>query len=157
MANRFLGVNGNNLSNGTATIFVQEVSINGLEGNMPVRTNGQKTLVSGNISISEVANLQTVLNTKISNPISADLNFQDYGTVNQAYSEYLLQNPLPRASPNSLRLYANTIDGLMHTIDDVGNDIPLGGKCSTVLGLVGCQHTVTRRLSHIDQLHISKK
>ena len=29
--------------------------------------------------------------------------------------------------------YANTIDGLMHTIDDLGNDIPIGGNAPQFL------------------------
>ena len=133
MSNKFLNSSGGSLTDGSATIYIQNASINGLDPNRPVRTNGQKTLVSGNINISEVTNLQSSLNSKISNPITSDLNFQDYGTTNQAYSEYLLQNPLPSASPNSLRLYANTNDGLLHTVDELGNDIPVGGNAPQFL------------------------
>jgi hypothetical protein len=128
MSNKFLNTLGGSLTDGSASIFIQSASLNGLDPNRPVRTNGQKTLVSGNINISEVTNLQSELNTKISNPITSELDFQGYGTTNQSYSEYSLENPLPVASANSLRVYANAIDGLMHTIDDLGNDIPIGGN-----------------------------
>jgi hypothetical protein len=128
MSNKFLNTLGGSLTDGSASIFIQSASLNGLDPNRPVRTNGQKTLVSGNINISEVTNLQSELNTKISNPITSELDFQGYGTKNQSYSEYSLENPLPVASANSLRVYANAIDGLMHTIDDLGNDIPIGGN-----------------------------
>lgn len=70
MSDRFLGTGQGaiNLGNGTANIFAGSLSVAGLDPSQPVRTNSLRELVSSKLAISDINNLQGILNNVLSNP-----------------------------------------------------------------------------------------
>ena len=77
MSDKFLNTGGSggvNISNGTTDVFAATISAANLDPSRPVKTNSTKTLVSSNLDISDVNNLQSELNRKIK------LNFINGGT-----------------------------------------------------------------------------
>lgn len=126
MSNKFLGGSNNDLTNGTANLFIASLTIDGLEPSSAMKTNTTKTLESSNLEISDVNQLDIELAGKISNPLNSDLDFQNFNSVNKNLDEFNRQAPVGASSAGTLRLYANN-DGTLHTVDEAGVDTPIGG------------------------------
>ena len=63
MSNKFLnsGISGESLTNGTADVFINTLTVAGLSPNTSLKTNGGKEIVSSNIEIQNVNGLQEAL------------------------------------------------------------------------------------------------
>ena len=103
MSNKFLGSTSTNLTNGTANLFISEITVDSLSASLPIKTNSTKTLISTKLDISDVNNLQAELDTKLSNPMVADLDFQgfagnnindiEFPAINRIYDRGYAENP----------------------------------------------------------------
>jgi hypothetical protein len=92
MSNNFLetsgGFNSEDLLNGTANLNINSIKIQGLtQTDKPVKTDPDKQLITTNIDIDDVFNLQSTLDSKISNPFIgklevSDLETDDYFSLN---------------------------------------------------------------------------
>ena len=71
-----------NLFNGTAAINVASITAQNLEPNLPMRTNGEKKIISSLLLISDTINLQAELDSKISNPLESILDATGYKIIN---------------------------------------------------------------------------
>ena len=79
MSDKFLGSGGGkiNISNGTANIYAGTLGSAGLDPSQPIKTNSVRQLVSSKLSISDVTNLQGILNNTLTNPYNAILQVND--------------------------------------------------------------------------------
>lgn len=69
--NKFLDSSGSgSLSDGTANIFVASMTAANLDSSEPVKTSASGELVSSKLDISDVTNLQSTLNSVITNPVA---------------------------------------------------------------------------------------
>jgi hypothetical protein len=96
MSNPFINGGGStitleSLQNGTANINIYSATIGNLSTDFPVGSNESKQLKSSLIPIDKVINLQTTLDSKISNPVIADLNMNGNDLLN---CPNVLANPL---------------------------------------------------------------
>lgn len=75
MANKFLNVGrgGVNLENGSARIYANSLSAKDLNPSFPLKTNSLNKLVSERLDISDVNNLQSALDSVITNPLTVQL------------------------------------------------------------------------------------
>ena len=89
MTTKFLTTAGGqqDLSDGTAVIFAASLSAVNLSISQPLRTSASKILVSGNLQISEVTNLQTTLDTKLSSTDVKTTGFKDKSELNVTFTE----------------------------------------------------------------------
>jgi hypothetical protein len=126
MGDKFLGGNSSNLTNGTANLYIANLTIDGLDPSLPVKTNAVKTLTSEKLAISDVEGLQTQLDTKLTNPLSQNLNLQDFDIVDGNAVEFNKKAGQANATVGTLKLYANT-DGEFHKVDELGNDTVIAG------------------------------
>jgi hypothetical protein len=127
MSNRFLNpASLPQFSDGSIQLFGATVGAKNLLPNYPVRTNFNSDLVSSLYSIADTAGLQAALNAKISNPLTANLDFQTYSFENAESASFIKQASNTPAEPGELKLYAND-DGKFHSIDENGVDIIIGG------------------------------
>ena len=114
MADKFLntGQGAVNLSNGTVNIIAAELGAVNLIPSKPVKTNATKQLVSEDLDISDITNLQSELSTK------TELNF--------------VENDNVRVTPaaGELKLYAKT-DNRLYKMDDTGDEKQLGNVFTT--------------------------
>ena len=81
MADKFLqtGGGGNaNLSNGSVNIFAATLAADNLEPSKAIKTNSVKQLISTNLEIADVNNLQNELDNVISNPYVGTLQADDF-------------------------------------------------------------------------------
>jgi hypothetical protein len=77
MADKFLntgGAGGGDLTNGTININAATLAADNLEPSKALKTNSTKQLISTNLEIADINNLQNELDNTISNPLTADLN-----------------------------------------------------------------------------------
>ena len=109
MSDKFLGYGQGsvNLTNGSATIFSATLGAASLTASKPVKTNSVKQLVSANLDIPDINNLQTQLNEK------DELTFVEDDTHNNPPS-------------GKVKIYAKT-DGGVYKLDSAGNETSLGG------------------------------
>lgn len=109
MSDKFLNVGGGitNLSNGTANIYVATLASANLEASRPIKTNAVRELVSQNLDIADVINLQSELNTK------NELTFTEDDTHT---------NP----PANTVKLYVKT-DGQFYKRTPAGVETGFGG------------------------------
>lgn len=109
MSDKFLGYGQGsvNLTNGSATIFSATLGAASLTASKPVKTNSVKQLVSANLDIPDINNLQTQLNEK------DELTFVEDDTHNNPPS-------------GKVKIYAKT-DGGIYKLDSSGNETSLGG------------------------------
>jgi hypothetical protein len=109
MSDKFLntGNGATNLTNGTANIYVATLASANLEPSRPIKTNAVRELVSQNLDIADVINLQSELNTK------NELMFTEDDTHT---------NP----PANTVKIYAKT-DGQFYKKDSAGNETGFGG------------------------------
>ena len=64
MADKFLGTGGSgatNISNGTANIFAAQLAAANLDPSKAIKTNAVRELVSSNLDIADVNNLQSTI------------------------------------------------------------------------------------------------
>ena len=127
MTDKFLGGSNSNLSNGTANLYIANLSIDNLTPSLPVKTDPAKTLISAKLDISDTNNLQNELNNKISNPLTSSLNFNTYSgsNINNFIFEKAGSKPAPPIG--QLSLYANN-SGEFHQVDENGIDSVVGGE-----------------------------
>jgi hypothetical protein len=126
MSNKFLGGTSSDLTNGTANLYIASLSIDGLDPSKALKTNTTKTLESSNLDIADVNQLQVELNSKLSNPMTQDLDFQSFAANDINDVEFNKLPNLAASTAGTLRLYAND-DGEMHQVDEFGNDTVIGG------------------------------
>ena len=82
MVDRFLGTSGANanISNGTADIYGASLGAENLEASMPIKTNNVKRLISAKLDISDINNLQTILNSTITTPFTGTISATNFDT-----------------------------------------------------------------------------
>ena len=82
MSNKFLGASGSavSISNGTLDIFAASLSAVDLDPSKAVKTNSVRQLVSSNLDISDVNDLQNQLNNTLQNPFPGTLQVGDLET-----------------------------------------------------------------------------
>lgn len=109
MSDKFLGSGQGsiNLSNGSATIYSATLGAASLTASKPIKTNSVKQLISANLDITDVNNLQTQLNEK------DELTFVEDDTHT---------NP----TAGKVKLYVKT-DGNFYKKDSAGNELIFGG------------------------------
>ena len=75
MANKFLNIGGGsvNLENGSVSIYANSLSAKNLTPSFPIKTNSLNKLVSEKLDISDVNNLQSALDSVITNPLTVQL------------------------------------------------------------------------------------
>jgi hypothetical protein len=75
MANKFLNIGGGsvNLENGSVSIYANSLSAKNLTPSFPIKTNSLNKLVSEKLDISDVNNLQSALESVITNPLTVQL------------------------------------------------------------------------------------
>ena len=68
MSDKFLNVGGSlggtNLTNGSANLYISSIGVAGLDPSKPIKTNSTRQLVSTNLDVADVNNLQTQLTEK---------------------------------------------------------------------------------------------
>jgi hypothetical protein len=114
MADKFLntGQGAVNLSNGTVNIIAAELGAVNLVPSKPVKTNATQQLVSADLDIDDITNLQSELSTK------TELNF--------------VESDIARVTPSTgeLKIYAKS-DNHLYKLDDTGDEKQLGNVFST--------------------------
>lgn len=81
MADKFLNTGGGgnaNITNGSANIYAATLGADNLEPSKAIKTNSVKQLVSTNLDIADVNNLQDELDNIISNPFAGTLQADDF-------------------------------------------------------------------------------
>ena len=118
MSDKFLGSGQGsiNLSNGSATIYSATLGAASLTASKPIKTNSVKQLISTNLDITDVNNLQTQLNEK------DELTFVEDDT-----------HTTPASGKN--KIYFKT-DGNLYKKDDTGTETLVGG--GSVSGPASC-------------------
>lgn len=83
MADKFLNTGGSgqaNISNGTANIYAAKLAAANLDPSRPIKTNAVRELVSQNLDIADVNNLQATLDNVLTNPFVGTLQVSDLET-----------------------------------------------------------------------------
>lgn len=127
MSNKFLSGGSSNLEDGTANLYIANMTMSGLDASMPMKTDASKTIISTKLDISDTLGLQTALDAALTNPMTADLGLGTNAIENAAHLELNKLASTANATAGTLRLYANS-DNTLHVIDDAGNDIPVDGS-----------------------------
>ena len=81
MADKFLNTGGGgnaNISNGSANIFAAVLGADNLEPSKPIKTNSVKQLISTNLEVSDINNLQNELDNVLTNPFNGTLQATDF-------------------------------------------------------------------------------
>lgn len=87
MSDKFLNTGGGgnaNISNGSANIFAATLGADNLEPSKAIKTNSVKQLISTNLEIADINNLQSELNATIQNPFVGTLEATDFKSDNHA-------------------------------------------------------------------------
>jgi len=126
MSNRFLSARGADLFNGSENIFVNRITLRDMDRSLPVKTNGQGTLVAEKLDIADVNGLQAQLNGKLANPLDADFNYQEYKALNIDETQYTQKAGSVASPVGHMTLYAG-LDGEFHQIDSAGVDSVVRG------------------------------
>ena len=129
---KFLSTGGSgvtDLGNGSATIFASTLGAKNLDPSRPVKTNAVSQLVSDNLEISDINNLQSELDAGVSNPLTSSLNFSNFSSVNKTSDEFIKKSTgsTGNATAGSIKIYANT-DGQLHSVDESGTDKIIGNS-----------------------------
>lgn len=127
MSDKFLGTRSSNLTNGTANLYINQLTIENLDPSLPVKTNANKSLISQKLEISDVNNLQNILNSSITNPLNSNLNFFEYSAVNMNNLSLVKVEGQTPAPIGELKIYASALTSEIHMVDDMGNDTIVGG------------------------------
>jgi hypothetical protein len=91
-ANNSIGGSNNNFSNGTSQLHVQSVRIANLDPSKALKTNAVQELISSNLDIADVNNLQTELDSVVRVPYlgtfqASDYRSEDFASLNQKIAE----------------------------------------------------------------------
>ena len=81
MTDKFLNTGGSgnaNITNGSANIYGATLGAENLEPSMPIKTNSVKQLISSNLEIADINNLQSELNNVLTNPFNGTLQATDF-------------------------------------------------------------------------------
>ena len=129
---KFLSTGGSgvtDLGNGSATIFASTLGAKNLDPSRPVKTNAVTQLVSDNLEISDINNLQSELDAGISNPLTSSLNFSNFSSINKSSGEFVKKatGSTGNSSAGSIKIYAN-LDGQFHSVDESGTDKIIGNS-----------------------------
>ena len=110
MSDKFLGYGqgSTNLTNGSATIFASTLGASALDPSKPLKTNSVRQLVSTDLNISDVVNLDTELNEKV------ELQFVKDDTHTPA-------------DVGNMKIYFKT-DGLIYKKDEAGVETAINGS-----------------------------
>lgn len=127
MTTKFLGGSSSDLTNGTANLFIANLSVANLDPSRSLKTNATKTLESSNLDIIDVNNLQAQLDSKLSNPLSNTFNFNNFGGENVNNFEMVQLPNLGASQAGTVRLYISSIDGQLHKVNELGVDTVVGG------------------------------
>ena len=95
MSDKFLNTGGGgnaNISNGSANIFAATLGADNLEPSKAIKTNSVKQLISTNLEIADINNLQSELNATIQNPFVGTLEATDFKSDNHASVDTDLSN-----------------------------------------------------------------
>ena len=119
MSDKFLHTGGSgevNISNGTANIFAASLSSVNLEPSKALKTNSVRQLVSTNLQISDVQNLQTELNNNISTPYNGTIEATDFKTSTETSVNGELQkiNNFTASTANN-----TNITGILNVTSDI--------------------------------------
>ena len=129
MSNKFLGSSGENqdVSNGTVKLYGSLIGAANLKPSQALKTNSQNVLVSSKLFISDVENLQSKLNSAITNPYNQTLKVEDLETKNYFSVEDELQKidnfsaSTPQVTNLNGRLKAGEV--FTDTISDAGGNV----------------------------------
>lgn len=113
------------LTDGSANLFVNSISVNSLDPSKPIRTTESKELASSLLPISDIVNLQSELNSKISNPLQSSLDGGTFNITNISNTEYVKSSSTTAPPPGQLQIYANN-DDTFHYVNSVGGDKQFG-------------------------------
>lgn len=83
MADKFLNTGGSgqaNISNGTANVYAANLAAANLDPSRPIKTNAVRELVSQNLDIADINNLQSALDNVLTNPFVGTLQVSDLET-----------------------------------------------------------------------------
>lgn len=83
MSDKFLNTGGSgnaNLSNGTVNAYLAGLTIANMRPSMPLKTNSVNTLVSTKLDITDINNLESRLDSGLSNPFNGTLQVNDLET-----------------------------------------------------------------------------
>ena len=127
MTSKFLTTSSSDLSNGTANLYIAQLTVDNLDPALPLKTDNSKTLISSLLNISDVNNLQNELDNVISNPLTSPLDFDGFGANDLSSIEFNLQVTTTTPPAGTLKLYANN-DGELHQVDEKGDDTVVGGE-----------------------------
>lgn len=129
MSNKFLGtdITNTNLTNGTATIYAGSLGSASLNPSMPIKTDSLRNLISSKLDIADVNNLQSTLNSVLTNPYNGDLTANKFIKNGGTGSQYLMADGSTlEASGNSgnsnIYLY-NNIKNVLTPPPDIGDII----------------------------------
>ena len=129
MSNKFLGtdITNTNLTNGTATIYAGSLGSASLNPSMPIKTDSLRNLISSKLDIADVNNLQSTLNSVLTNPFNGDLTANKFIKNGGTGSQYLMADGSTlEASGNSgnsnIYLY-NNIKNVLTPPPDIGDII----------------------------------
>lgn len=100
------GSGSQNLTDGTADIYIKSATFTSLSANMPVLTNNDATLISGEIQINQVDGLSTILAGTVSNPLAAGLDCGGFPVSNLQTLAGFVPQPNPGAVLEPYSLYA---------------------------------------------------
>ena len=118
MSDKFLNVGGlgTNLTNGSANLYISSIGVAGLDPSKPIKTNSTRQLVSTNLDVADVNNLQTQLTEK------DELTFIALGDTPSAPAQ------------GSKKLYVKT-DGKLYLQDNLGaeTEVGSGGAVDSVI------------------------
>lgn len=87
MTDKFLNTGGSgtgDITNGTINVYAATLAADNLDPSKPLKTNFGKQLISTNLEITDVNNLQPILDTVITNPLTEDLDLSNNHIVNLA-------------------------------------------------------------------------
>ena len=106
MANKFLNIGGGsvNLDNGSVSIYANSLSAKDLTPSLPLKTNSLNKLVSEKLDISDVNNLQSALDSVITNPLTVQLttNQTSFTQDNQIVTKKYVDDNSAGGSGNKL-------------------------------------------------------
>ena len=138
MSDKFLNTGGGgnaNITNGSANIYAAILGADNLEPSMPIKTNSVKQLISTNLEIADVNNLQNELNNVLTNPFNGTLQADDFkgdsikdktetSTINLTNTEIDLVS-------SSVKINGQPIDNSVNLQDVYDNSVVAETKLTT--------------------------
>ncbi len=85
MTDKFLNTGGSgtgDITNGTINVYAATLAADNLDPSKPLKTNFGKQLISTNLDIDDINNLQPILDTILTNPLNEDLDINNNHIIN---------------------------------------------------------------------------